>query len=146
MNFQPQTDEGIADYTTVAPLDDPDVIRTALYKSIGIVAAAAVFFFALWSIYRWIKKRCSSRTAVPDHCAADIEVGNTTPHTDVGFFMLYRFASATDVFLLTSGMICSSAVGLVWPAFYVLMGSVLDAFVSVHDIYSYLPLFQLVEK
>ena len=115
-------------FTTPPLPDDPVVVRQALYKAIGIVAAAALFFAMLWSIYSCTKRRCAPAPTGDK----DIEAGGIIT-TKVGFFHLYRFASATDRFLLASGLVCSSAVGLVWPAFYVLMGSVLDAFVSTHN-------------
>ena len=125
--------------TTVAPPgnDDPAVVRAALCKAIGIVAAAAVAFVALWSVYSCIKSACSSPPTKDSDDAGtkDLEAGNNinniaATNTKVGVLALYRFASGVDVLLLAAGMLCSSAVGLVWPAFYVLLGSILDAFVS----------------
>ena len=42
----------------------------------------------------------------------------------IPIYKLYRYADNIDRLLISCGLVCCTAVGLVWPAFYVMMGSV----------------------
>jgi ABC-type multidrug transport system fused ATPase/permease subunit len=44
----------------------------------------------------------------------------------ISLCQMYRFATSLDYLLITIGLVCSAIVGLVWPVFYVLLGSLLD--------------------
>jgi hypothetical protein len=138
--------------------DDPTVVRRALFQAIGLVVGTFLFLVVLQALYLHFKSLvlCPAPQLAPNKNGVgssdgyrwevkdvDLETGTiptTTPATaplqaarSVGFFQLYRFATGVDKALLAAGVLCSGAVGLVWPAFYVLMGSILDAFVYSSD-------------
>ena len=46
----------------------------------------------------------------------------------VGFFALFRFATKTDVVLMTIGSICAATMGVALPAFAILWGDMTNKF------------------
>lgn len=48
----------------------------------------------------------------------------------VGFFSLFRFATKTDIILITIGSLCAAAMGVALPAFAILWGNMTNDFTS----------------
>ena len=109
----------------------PELDLPRLLTVVALICAGAVALGLVWCS---AARSARARGAAQRHAgfgpggAGEEDAGGGGPEA-VSLPGLFRFATGLDVVLMVAGTLCSVASGLVWPAFYVLLGSVIDDFV-----------------